>query len=175
MASNTSLTGAALVLVLALAVGGCAVDDQGTPGALESTGTVPTEIPPTETATDAATDPPDLDPTTPTPTAPVESEKPVVGSVGVLISNSAWDATTGVIVRGYADTVDAAATCTLELTKAGTTRTVTSEALESPKTMSCGELVVGPGDLSSGAWTAVLSYESTTAWGTSDPVVVNVP
>ncbi|KZM33893.1 hypothetical protein [Oerskovia enterophila] len=171
MASNTSLTGVALVLALALAVGGCAVDGQVTPGASESTGTVPTEAPPTETTTD----PPEIDPTTPAPTTPAESGKPVVGGVGVLISNASWAAETGVTVRGYADTIDAAATCTLDLSKAGTTRNVTSEALEGPTTMSCGELIVGSDALSSGDWTAVLSYKSTTAWGSSAPVVVTVP
>lgn len=181
MASNTSLAGAALVLVLALATGGCAVEDRSTPGELESTSAVPTESPespePSDTAptTDATAGPAPQDEVTPGPTMAPEGDKPVVGSVGVLISNSGWDAATGVTVRGYADTVDATATCTLELSKSGTTRTVTSEALESPSTMSCGELVVGPGDLSPGTWTAVLSYESTTAWGTSKPVVVNVP
>ncbi|MBD7979293.1 hypothetical protein [Oerskovia merdavium] len=175
MASNTSLTGVALVLALALAVGGCAVDGQSTPGALESTGTVPTVAPPTEPATDPTTDPPDIDPTTPEPITPSESGKPVVGGVGVLISNAGWTAETGVTVRGYADTIDAAATCTLDLSKAGTTRSVTSEALEGPTTMSCGELIVGSDALSSGDWTAVLSYKSTTAWGSSAPVVVTVP
>lgn len=171
MASKKVLTGAALSLLLVVAIGGCAVEGQGTPGSEEQTSPVPSET----TATDPVTDPPPVDLSTPEPSATPELLKPVVGDVGVLISNAGWDATTGVTVRGYADTVDATATCTLELSIAGTTRTVTSEALESPSTMSCGELVVGPADLSPGTWTAVLSYESATAWGTSDPVVVIVP
>jgi hypothetical protein len=176
MTSRRTLTGAALVLVLAAAVGGCGVEGEGPPGATDLTSPAPTESAPTDPLTDAPTDAPtDAEATAPEPTTAPESPKPVVGDVGVLISNSGWDAATGVTVRGYADTVDAAATCTLELSKSGVTRTATAEALESPTTMSCGELVVAPGDLSSGTWTAVLSYTSATAWGTSEPVAVSVP
>jgi hypothetical protein len=92
-----------------------------------------------------------------------------------LISTSEWDAATGVTVRGYANTVDDTATCTLELTGQGAVESVTGEALPNPTTMSCGELVIGPADATSGTWTAVLSYSSTTAWGVSPPVTVTVP
>ena len=178
MITKATLSAITLALVLGTAVSGCSDDDSG-----------PTEGPPAASSPPVVTSSPTTPPPSPATSGPSEPSpspsqsttstpdppKPTVGSIDVLISNSEWDATTGITVRGYANTVDAEATCTLELTKSGVVRTVASDALEGPTTMSCGELTVGAADLSPGDWTAVLSYESATAWGASAPVVVTVP
>ena len=180
MITKATLSALTLALVLGAAVSGCSKDDQGLPEPTVLHTTAPTGD---GSSTTITSEPAAPEPATSEPSEPASSPspstspapKPTVGSVSVLISNSEWDAATGVTVRGYANTVDADATCTLELIKADVKRSVTSEALESPTTMSCGELTVDAADLSPGDWTAVLSYESTTAWGTSAPVTVNVP
>ena len=167
----------ALVVVLATAVSGCSSGDRDSPGPDPQQTTAPSG----STSSPANSEPATVEPSEPapspspsTPTSP-ETPKPTVGGVSVLISTSEWDVSAGVTVRGYANTVDVDATCTLDLTKADVTRSVSVEALEGPTTMSCGELTIGVAELTPGDWTAVLSYESTTAWGTSDPVVVTVP
>ena len=167
----------ALILALALgaAVTGCSGgDEQDGPEPGQPEVTAPTDAG-SATASPSKPTPSETPAATPSPSTEPPEPKPPVGGVGVLISNSEWDANTGVTVRGYANTVDTAATCTLDLTQGGTTRSVTGEALENPTTMSCGELTIGAPDLSPGDWTAVLSYTSPTAWGTSAPVIVTVP
>lgn len=171
MTQKTALMTVALVLVLGATVSSCSREETtpgGAPDTSESSpGTTGADDPtPDATSTPTATE---------TASEPPEEPKPTVGEVGVLISNSEWDPTTGMTVRGYANTVDDEAVCTLELTLGATVRTVESDALVSATTMSCGELTVGPADLAPGDWQAVLSYESTTAFGTSTPVVVTVP
>ncbi|MFE4464974.1 hypothetical protein ACFRCR_07610 [Oerskovia sp. NPDC056781] len=176
----------ALVLVLGGVASGCSTGGQSPEGAGTSS---PTTAEPSPTPTDdpvspgpGPSSPAPPAPSTPSPSptsAPAPSTspgpaKPTVGSIDVMISNSTWDPAAGVVVRGFADTVDTEATCTLELSLSGVVRTVTSEALEGPTTMSCGELIVSSAEVSPGDWTAVLSYESTTAWGASAPVVVTV-
>lgn len=171
MTHKAALMTVTLVMVLGVALSSCSQDDGAPTGSSETsengqaTGDGDATADPSASAT-SSTDP---------QTDASDEPKPTVGEVGVLISNSEWDATAGMIVRGYANTVDSEATCTLDLTQGETTRSVESEALASATTMSCGELAVAPADLTSGDWTAVLSYESETAWGTSAPVVVTVP
>lgn len=173
MVNKAVLTMFALALVLS--AGGCSQDtsDSGTPRpALPSDGQ--TTAFGESSASPSPTAPPSASAPSPTVT-PSQDPKPSVGEVRVLITNSEWDASTGITVRGYADTVDSKATCTLTLSKADITRNTTSDALESPTTMSCGELVIDASDLSSGDWSATLTYTSKTASGSSAPVVVTVP
>lgn len=166
-----------LALLLGATSAACTTSD-GDPGPTGS----PSSASETGAATGRTTDVPSGSGTTttgtpsspPTPTD-VPAAKPSVGTVGVLISTAGWEQGAGVVVRGYADTIDPVATCTLELTRAGTTRTTTTDALEGPTTMSCGELVIPPADVATGDWTATLTYASSTAHGVSDPVVVTVP
>ena len=167
----------ALALVLATALSGCSSGDHDSPESgpqQTATGSGDASSPATSEPSSAEPSEPSPSPSPSTSTSPA-TPKPSVGGVSVLISNSEWDAGAGVTVRGYANTVDVDANCTLDLTKADVTRSVSVEALEGPTTMSCGELTIGVAELTPGDWTAVLSYESTTAWGTSDPVVVTVP
>lgn len=173
----------ALVLVLGGVASGCSTGGQSPEGAGTSSPTTAEPSPtPTDDPVSPGPGPSSPAPSTPSPSptsAPAPSTspgpaKPTVGSIDVMISNSTWDPAAGVVVRGFADTVDTEATCTLELSLSGVVRTVTSEALEGPTTMSCGELIVSSAEVSPGDWTAVLSYESTTAWGASAPVVVTV-
>jgi hypothetical protein len=119
--------------------------------------------------TDVATDP-----------APSTSAAPSSGARGeatVRITYSGWNAGSGVVeVGGFVpQLVEAGGSCTLTLTQGAASATASREATPDVSTTACGELTV-PGDqLAPGTWSAVLSYESDTASGASDPVEVQVP
>ena len=71
--------------------------------------------------------------------------------------------------------VESGGRCTLTLTQSGVTADASAEAIDNVTSTSCGEMLI-PGDrLSSGTWRAVLTYESTTAEGASEPVDIEVP
>jgi len=114
---------------------------------------------PTDVATDAPVS------TAPSADAPVE------------ITYYGWNDATGVVeLAGFVvGVVEEGGTCTLTLTKGGTSATTTAQGTANVGTTSCGEQVVPGGELSSGTWRAVLSYESGTSQGTSEPVEVQVP
>ena len=95
----------------------------------------------------------------------------------VFLTGAEWDADEqGVVVRGYLeDVVEDDGVCTLTLTAGGTTRTAERNGTSNVTSTSCGALTVPGAELSPGAWTAVVTYRSSTSRGTSDPVEVAVP
>lgn len=101
---------------------------------------------------------------------------PVGSTVPVTITNASWNAPTrSVRVHGFVGGIDEdGGTCTLTLTRGSHRQTASAPGGVDATTTSCGLLQVG-GDLASGTWTAVLSYRSPTATGTSAPVTVDVP
>lgn len=97
-------------------------------------------------------------------------------AVTVQVTFAGWqEAAATVEVGGYADVIESDGRCVLALTQAGTTVTREVAALPDATTTSCGTLSVPGTDLAPGTWTATLSYESTTATGTSEPLTIEVP
>jgi hypothetical protein len=125
----------------------------------------PTALPPisTEPPPVVATDPP--------------QESAEGGQVDVFLSVLEWDdATSAVQAGGYvAGVLELEGRCTLELTRGEDSQLETAAAQPDASTMSCGALAVEGDRISPGTWTAVLSYASDTAQGTSAPVEVDVP
>jgi hypothetical protein len=95
----------------------------------------------------------------------------------VVVTYSGWDdALAGVEVGAYAaGTAESGGTCTLTLTKGSDTASAEAPAEPDATSTSCPGLVVPGSKLSSGSWTAVVSYESRGTHGQSDPVKVVVP
>lgn len=91
-------------------------------------------------------------------------------------------------VISYADQYDAAieasafvpdifedgGTCTLNLTHGSSTVTKTATATKNATTTRCTTFTFPAKELSSGQWTATVTYSSNTAQGTSQPVTFNV-
>jgi hypothetical protein len=99
------------------------------------------------------------------------------GEVAPLITQAGW-ATSGTVVEvsGFVSgVVEDGGTCLVTLTHGGDTVTASREGLADATTTACGVIELGDPDMSSGWWQAVLSYESKTSSGTSDPVDVLVP
>lgn len=112
-----------------------------------------------------ATDPPVT--SAPTPGAPVS----------VFVTHSGWNAgTRAVDASGYvAGVIESDGTCTLTLTLADRTATVSAAAQPDATTTSCGNLLVPGAQLSTGTWRAVLSYRSPQHVGASKAFEVQVP
>lgn len=115
------------------------------------------------------------------PPADVVTDAPVPestdGSAGVTLAYAGWDERGSLVeVAGVVDGVDGVdGTCTATLTSGASSVTVSAAAVPNGPTVACGGLAV-PGDrLTSGTWSAVLSYDSPTASGASRPVPVEVP
>jgi hypothetical protein len=120
------------------------------------------------TPTSVATDAPS------TVTAPPPSGGPT-RSVEVVLAYVEWDGT-GVSAAGYvAHTVEQGGTCTLTLSRGGSSVEATGTALPDAATTACGGLAVPREELSPGTWTSVLSYASGTSQGSSETVEVEVP
>jgi hypothetical protein len=98
-------------------------------------------------------------------------------SVDVVVTYSGWDDTlAGVEVGAYAAGIaESGGTCTLTLTSGADSATASAQAEPDAASTSCPGLVVPGSELSSGSWTAVVSYESRGTHGQSDPVEVVVP
>ena len=97
-------------------------------------------------------------------------------NVDVVITYVDWSGADGVVEAGaYATVVEDPGTCTLKLTSGGHSATGSIAALTDASTMSCGGLTVPRDRLSSGTWTAVVTYESAASVGASAPVEVVVP
>jgi hypothetical protein len=123
----------------------------------------------TSTPRSVATDP------TSTVTAPPPSREQT-RPVEVVLAYADWDDDTGVSAAGYvAQTVEQGGTCTLTLTLGQSEVTVSGPGAPDASSVACGGLAVPPGKLSSGTWTSVLSYSSSTSAGSSDAVPVEVP
>jgi len=117
------------------------------------------------------------DPTNVATDAPVTAIPDADGDMPIVLSFSGWNVnTTAIEVDGYlTGLVESDGLCTLTLTNGDTSVTTTTPGTPDAKTTSCGGAAV-PGDqLSPGAWTAVLTYESSTSHGSSGQVEVQVP
>jgi hypothetical protein len=125
---------------------------------------------PTQVATDT--------PAAPTSTAaPSSAPSSSTARVAPRLTYFGWNADIGAVEAGglVPSIVESGGRCTLTLTQGGSTAGATSEAVDNVTSTSCSEMVV-PGDrLSPGTWQAVLSYESDTAAGASEPVDIEVP
>jgi hypothetical protein len=127
---------------------------------------------PSEVATDAPA----------TPAAPTTASTPSgSGSsstqVAPRLTYFGWNADVRAVEAGgiVPAIVESGGRCTLTLTQGGTMADASSDAIDNVTSTSCGEMLV-PGDrLSPGTWRAVLTYESATAEGSSEPVDIEVP
>jgi hypothetical protein len=108
--------------------------------------------------------------------APVATDGPRSATTDVVLSYLVWDgAAAAVTAGGYVSPlIEDGGTCTLALTRHGSSVSATSDAAADASTTSCGELQVPGDELEPGEWSAVLSYESDTATGTSEPLDVQV-
>jgi hypothetical protein len=133
---------------------------------------VPTVSPEPETA---APQPSAVSTSTPSPDqgADDESRPPV----DVIITVARWsEESSRVEIGGYvAGLVEEGGSCTATLTLGHRTVVVSGEAFADVSTTSCGDLVVTADQISTGAWSAVLSYGSTTHSGSSAHVSIGVP
>lgn len=121
----------------------------------------PTEVPSDPPQDDGATEP---------------GEAPTGGGTTVVITYADWvPETSEVEVGAYAAVVEEGGTCTLTLTGAGASATRTNDALTDVSTVSCGGFLIPGSELSTGTWSAVVTYASPSFSGTSSPVEVSVP
>lgn len=112
------------------------------------------------------------------PRSPVPNSASSRPLANVAVTYSLWDpATASVEVAGYVtDIVESGGTCTLTLTSAGRTVSVTQKATADATTTSCGMLSIPRAKLpGSGALSAVLSYTSSEHAGSAPAVTVEVP
>lgn len=94
--------------------------------------------------------------------------KPKIGVVITYLSTTE--------ARGYASGVfEDGGTCTLTLTKGSSKITGTSTAVADVNKSTCGPISIDQSQLSSGTWTAVLSYSSPSGTGSSESQTLNVP
>ncbi|HXE10119.1 MAG TPA: hypothetical protein VN554_01710 [Verrucomicrobiae bacterium] len=99
---------------------------------------------------------------------PSSDSKPKIGVVITYLSTTE--------ARGYASGVfEDGGTCTLTLTKGSAKVTGTSTAVADVNKSTCGPISINQSQLSSGTWTAVLSYSSPSGSGSSDSQTLNVP
>lgn len=123
--------------------------------------------------TDVASDTP-----VPAPTAgAADPTDPAGAAAEVVITYSGWtDAPAGVEVGAYlAGVAESGGTCTLTLTSGAGSATAAVPGEPDAASTSCPNLTVPGTALSSGTWSAVVSYESPSTSGTSAPVEVVVP
>ncbi|MGY1719543.1 hypothetical protein ACI8AG_10920 [Blastococcus sp. SYSU DS0552] len=119
--------------------------------------------------------------TTPVPSAapptPAATPSAAPRAVDVSPTYSGWDRpTAGVVVGGVVSgVIEGGGTCTATLTRNGVSAEGSSDGVPDARTTSCGEIRV-PGDrLSSGEWSATLTYRSPTSAGESATFTVVVP
>jgi hypothetical protein len=97
--------------------------------------------------------------------------------VDVSQTYSGWEADSSTLtVGGYVSgVVESGGTCTLTVTKGKSVARATSSASPDASTTDCAQLAVPGAKLSSGTWSGVLSYESSTSTGQSQPFAMVVP
>jgi len=133
---------------------------------------LPTDsLPATTTASNTAS-------TTAPSTAP--STRPAttrpVSTVRIFLSFHDWSAAQQVAEVGanVEDKVIRDGSCTLTMRRGSLTRTASHKATITPSSTSCGVLTIPGAELSPGAWTAVVTFTSPSATGSSDPVTITV-
>ena len=98
-----------------------------------------------------------------------KSVKPVITFWGQSAAGSDFE------IGGYAPgVIEDGGNCTVTLTKDGRSASGSSAGKKDASTTSCGSMVVKRSSLSPGTWSAVLSYDSPAANGTSEAVKVEV-
>lgn len=109
--------------------------------------------------------------------APMTAVAPSGSGVSVVLTYFGWNpATAQVEVDGYVPGVlEAGGTCTLTLTQGANAVTASVPGTPNVSDTDCGGAAVPRDQLAPGAWSAVLSYRSATADGSSTPVEVTVP
>jgi ABC-type molybdate transport system substrate-binding protein len=97
--------------------------------------------------------------------------------VTLVVTYSGWNTVANdAEVAAYVQSLQpAGGNCTLTMTLAGTTRTASKAASTDVSTTQCGTVAIPAGQLSTGTWTATVSYKSATASGVSAPVTIQVP
>lgn len=163
--------GAGGALLLQGALGG--VDDE----AVSAQAAEPTAPPAFSTPTPTAPRPLEVEPGPEEVVATDDPVTPPLGVAPVFVTFAGVEPSVdGVEVSGFvASVVEADGTCSLLLTGEAESVQVSREAVPNASTTSCGALVVPLTQLSSGTWSAVLSYSSSTSNGSSDPVSIEVP
>ena len=118
---------------------------------------------------------PETDPTV-VATDPPVTRAPDADSV-VMVTYAVWEPASSAVEEGsfVQGVVESGGTCTLTLTKGETVVTESAPAEPDATTTSCGGIAVQGSRLSSGTWSAVVSYESATTSGSSDVTEVAVP
>jgi hypothetical protein len=132
--------------------------------------------PPTEEELQAAEDnkkrlSEEIDKQAQNPTQPSDgnkaSVKPVIGYVEVSGDQ--------VNANGFISTmIEEGGTCTLTLTKGSETAQTTNTALADAQSTVCGLMQISTSQLSSGEWTATISYSSDNYEGSSDPQTIGL-
>ena len=99
------------------------------------------------------------------------------GEVTVVITQAGWGTSGNAAeVSGFVSgVIEDGGTCRVAMTHDGETVTAEREALADATTTACGAIEIGDLEMASGWWDAVLSYESPTSSGQSEPVAVLVP
>lgn len=110
-----------------------------------------------------------VDPGAPAPAPPA--------GVAVTLTFAGWNATTASVEAGgyVSGVIENGGTCSLRLVREGTIVEVAGTAAADAATTTCDMLSVPVDRVSSGTWTAELTYTSTGATGTSAPMEVQVP
>jgi hypothetical protein len=110
-------------------------------------------------------------------TDPAPTVAPSAGDAGIFLTYADYSADNREVeVNGYVDgIVEDDGTCTLTLTKGSSTATASGAGTGNVTNTSCGQLVVPRSRLSSGTWTAVVTYSSAKSHGSSEPARVVVP
>lgn len=94
--------------------------------------------------------------------------KPIISSWGQSSSGS-------LEVNGFvSEIIETGGTCTLTISKNGTTLSAKSAGSADAQTTTCGEMIIGSGSLSPGQWSATLAYTSSKAEGKSNPTTVEI-
>ncbi len=167
---------AAVAATVAATTTGCTGDPRTPPTTATTSATA--------TATASPSTPPDPlgtptpattpDPGAATPTAP---PAPTPATVDVVVAWSSYDAASASVqASGYANVVESAGTCTLELTgPGGRTASTTVPALADATTTSCGVMSVPRSQLAAGTWNGTVRYASATSTGAAATTPVEVP
>lgn len=94
--------------------------------------------------------------------------KPVITSYGIYESNVE-------VASRVPGTFEGGGTCTLKLTKGSKVVSKSRKAIQNVSEMSCGYITIPTSQLSSGTWSATVSYKSQELSGTSNAVNIRVP
>ena len=131
----------------------------------------------TPTPTGAAPTPTPTSPGVASPTARPTGPAVPVKKVTVTVSYSGWMADAAQVeVGAYVEgVIEKTGTCTLTLTRSGRSVTATNPGAADATSTTCGALAIPGTKLSSGTWSAVVSYASPTSAGASTPTEVKVP